>query len=159
MVASSDDRALVKGRVWGDFEETGTAPLVAIPLSVFDKKPVADGIKYVADIVGYLAFVDEGGGFVFHSPNIWSVGNWIGDGGPNSGRTSTIVVIDETQTLMSLGAKRVWPQHPGEDLRRQHLWSDCGDGQWPQPLSQWPETCRWLYRPALSDGQGVPDHG
>ena len=104
-VAPSDDRALVKGRVWGDFEETGTAPLVAIPMSVFDKKPVADGIKYVADIVGYLAFVDEGGGFVFRSPNIWSVGNWIGNGGPNSGRTSTIVVIDETQTLMGLGAK------------------------------------------------------
>ena len=62
-------------------------------------------VNYVKDIVGYLFFIDEGGGAVFRSPNIWSVGNWIGDGGPNSGRTSTIVVIDETQTLMSLGAK------------------------------------------------------
>ena len=104
-VAPSDDPALVQGRVWGDFEETGTYPQVKLGVEVWDKKPVSDGIKYVADVVGFITFVDEGGGFVFRSPNIWSVGNWIGDGGPNSGRTSTIVVIDETQTLMSLGAK------------------------------------------------------
>jgi len=104
-VAPSNDPALVQGRVWGDFEQSGTAPLVAIPLSVFDKKPVHDGISYILDILGYISYVDEGGGFVARSPNIWSVGNWIGDGGPNSGRTSTIVVIDETQTLMSLGVK------------------------------------------------------
>jgi hypothetical protein len=62
-------------------------------------------ITYVKDIVGYLFFIDEGGGAVFRSPNIWSVGNWIGNGGPNSGRTTTVVVIDETTTLMGLGAK------------------------------------------------------
>jgi hypothetical protein len=103
-VSPSTDRALVNGRVWGDFEETGTYPKVAIPVPTWDKIPVMDGIKKVADIVGFLFFVDDTGGVVFRSPNIWKVGNVIGDGGPSSGRTTTIVEIDERTTLMNLSA-------------------------------------------------------
>lgn len=103
-VAPSNDPALVQGRVWGDLEQTGTAPLVALGVNVWDKKPVMDGINYVRDIVGFIFFIDEGGGAVFRSPNIWSVGNVIGNGGPNSGRTSTVVEIDERVNLMALGA-------------------------------------------------------
>jgi len=100
--APSNDPALLHGRVWGDFEQTGTAPAVAMPVSEFDKLPVKDGIQKVADIVGFLFFIDDTGGAVFRAPNIWSVGNWIGDGGPNAGRTSAVHVIDERQTLMAL---------------------------------------------------------
>lgn len=102
--APSDDPALVRGRVWGDFEQTGTYPEVAMPVSAFDKLPVHDGIQKIADIVGFLFFIDDTGGAVFRSPNIWKVGNWLGDGGPNTGRTSTVVTIDETTTLMQLSA-------------------------------------------------------
>lgn len=103
--APTDDSVLGHGRVWGDMEQTGTYPVAALGVEVWDKKPVMDCINYVRDIVGFISFVDEGGGFVFRSPNIWSVGNWIGGAGPNAGRTSTIVTIDETQTLMNLSAK------------------------------------------------------
>ena len=103
--APTRDPVLAGGRVWGDIEESRTAPEVAIPVSVWDKKPVMDGITYVRDILGYIFFVDETGGAVFRAPNIWSVGNWIGDGGPSAGRTTSVVTIDERQTMLSLSAK------------------------------------------------------
>lgn len=92
------------GRVWGDFEQTGTSPVVALGVDAFDKKPVMDGIGLVRDTVGFLFFIDEEGGAVFRSPNIWSVGNWIGNGASNASRTSTLVTIDERETLMDLSA-------------------------------------------------------
>lgn len=104
----SNDPALIQGRVWGDFMQTGTAPIVdktgvslPIPVSVWDKKPIMDCIAYVRDIVGFIFFIDETGGAVFRLGNNWSVGNWIGDGG---GRTSDVITIDETQTLTALTA-------------------------------------------------------
>jgi hypothetical protein len=92
------------GRVWGDFEDTGTSGPAGLGVDIWDKKPVMDGINYVKDIVGFIFYIDEGGGAVFRSPNIWSVGNYIGDGGPKAGRTTSVVTIDEKQTLMSLSA-------------------------------------------------------
>jgi hypothetical protein len=102
--APSNDPVLIQGRVWGDLEQSGTSPLVAIPVSVWDKKSVMDCCNYVRDILGFILYIDEGGGAVFRSPNIWSVGNWVGDAGSGVGRTSTIIDVDETQTLMSLSA-------------------------------------------------------
>jgi hypothetical protein len=90
------------GRVWGDFENTGTSGPAGLGVDIWDKKPIMDGINYVRDIVGFIFYVDETGGAVFRSPNIWSVGNYVGDGGPKAGRTTDVVVIDEKQTLMNL---------------------------------------------------------
>jgi hypothetical protein len=61
-------------------------------------------IAYVRDIVGFIFFIDETGGAVFRLGNNWSVGNWVGDGGPHAGRTSNVVTIDERQTLTAMTA-------------------------------------------------------
>ena len=103
--AATNDPALRGGRVWGDFEQTGTAGVAPLGVDVWDKKPLMDGINYVRDMVGFIFYVDELGGAVFRSPNIWSVGNYIGLGAAEAGRTTDFVIIDETQTLMGLGAK------------------------------------------------------
>ena len=99
------DPALAGGHVWGDFEQTGTAGVAPLGVDICDKKPLMDGINYVRDLVGFLFFVDEQGGAVFRSPNIWSVGNWVGNAAASAGRTTSDVTIDEEQTLMGLGAK------------------------------------------------------
>lgn len=68
-------RPIETGRVWGDFENTGTQGLASLGVEIFDKKPLMDGINYVKDIVGFIFFIDEFGCAIFRSPNIWSVGN------------------------------------------------------------------------------------
>jgi len=94
----------VMGRVWGDFLATGTAPPNEILASAFDKKSLADGVRYIADIVGFLAYVDETGAFQWRLPNVWTLGNWIGGMSANPGRTNRILTIDERQVLMGLDA-------------------------------------------------------
>lgn len=101
---SATDPVLRSGRVWGDFEETGTSPVSAIGVDAFDKKPVMDGINLVRDTVGFIFFIDEEGGAVFRSPNIWSVGNWVGTGAATAGRTSAIIEIKDVETLLDLSA-------------------------------------------------------
>ena len=59
-VAPTRDRVLRSGRVWGDFEETGTYPQVAIPTPTFDKLPVMDGIKKIADTSSVMAVPAQG---------------------------------------------------------------------------------------------------
>lgn len=103
--APSRDPVLASGRVWGDLQQTGTRGISPLGVSFFDKKPVGDVINAVRDTVGFLFFIDEGGGAVFRPPNIWSVGNWIGNAAGSSGRTNQVVTIDEEQTMMTLGAK------------------------------------------------------
>jgi hypothetical protein len=102
---SSNDPYLKSGRVWGDIETAGTAGPAALGVDIWDKKPLMDGIAYVRDILSYIFFIDETGGAVFRIPNIWSVGNYVGDFSYNAGRTSNMVTIDERQTLLGLRAK------------------------------------------------------
>ena len=90
------------GRVWGDFETAGTAGVADLTADIFDKKPGLDGITYVKDILGFLFYIDEDGGVVFRSPNIFSLGNWKLNYSGGAGRTREIPVIDEAQVLMGL---------------------------------------------------------
>lgn len=102
---------LTVGGIWGDLETAGTAMLAGSPLTsdIFDKKPLMDGITYVRDILGFINYVDETGGFVFRSPNIWSLGNWVTHPGHRvssiATRETDYVAIDESQTLMNLQVK------------------------------------------------------
>jgi len=94
------------GRVWGDFQLSGTRGPAPIPADVFDKKPLMDGIAYVRDILGYLFYVDETGGAVFRPPNIYRVGNLFRTMGSLSGtRTSQMYTLDERQILVGLTAQ------------------------------------------------------
>lgn len=111
-----------QGQIWGDLEQTGTgnyidpASHVQVPLTVdiFDKKPIMDCIQYVKEIVGFNFYIDEFGGAIFRSPNIWAVGNYVtpaaGPGVPAGNGTTTVphtgvpIVIDENQTIVELGA-------------------------------------------------------
>lgn len=93
------------GRVWGDFQETGAAPPVEIAATVWDKKSLMDGIKYLADMVGFFFALDETGAVQWRMPNIWTRGNWIGGLSPNPGRTQAVVTIDERQVIFGLNAK------------------------------------------------------
>lgn len=102
-----EDPALTisRGRVFGDFMQTGTAGVVDLPPSTFDKQPLMDAINHVADIVGFLFYTDETGGAVFRMPNIYALGNWWGANSAKAGeRTDTIPRIDERDQLMSITA-------------------------------------------------------
>lgn len=92
------------GRVWGDFEDAGTAGVASQAVSVWDKKSLLDGIVYVRDILGMNFFVDEGGGIVWRIPNLFGRGNYVGNLAADAGRTSEIVTVDEAQTLIALRA-------------------------------------------------------
>lgn len=101
---TTSDPVFPQGRVWGDFEASGTAGIVDFTVDAFDKKPLMDCISQVREIVGYNFFIDEQGGVIWRSPNIWQVGNYLSnvDGGPNLGRTATIPVISDDETMMGL---------------------------------------------------------
>ena len=98
----SADAVLRDGRVWGDFEQTGTSPAAALGVDAFDKKPVMDGINLVRDTVAFIFFIDEDGGAVFRSPNIWSVGNWVGTGAATAGRVADIIEVRDVETILDL---------------------------------------------------------
>lgn len=93
------------GRVWGDFEQSGTAGVADLTPSIFDKKPLIEGINHVKEILGFIFHIDEEGSVVWRSPNIWSLGNWVLGSGRTAGRTAEILTIDERVNLLSLGGK------------------------------------------------------
>lgn len=95
---------IVPGRVWGDFQATGTTPPTEIAVSAFDKKSLADGIRYLADTVGFMFFIDETGAAQWRLPNVWTLGNWIGGMSPYPGRINRVLTIDERQILLGLDA-------------------------------------------------------
>lgn len=101
----SSDPVLRVGRAWGDFEQTGTAGVADFDAQSFDKKPFMDVISTIRDIIGYNFHIDELGGAVWRSPNIWSLGNYLWMGGPNDGRTTDMITIDDEQTLLSIRPK------------------------------------------------------
>lgn len=91
------------GRTYGDFEVSGTYAIAGLPINVFDKKPLMDGVNYVREILGFIFFVEERGGVVFRSPNLFTAGNYVlsdqDTGG--RGRTSETLLIDERVHLKS----------------------------------------------------------
>lgn len=106
-VYDNDDRAMTikRGRVWGDFQQTGTAGPASLGPEIFDKKPLIDGINHVKDVVGYLFYADELGGAVWRAPNIYDFGNTIHSLGSRAGaRTSRMVQLWDSQVLMDLSA-------------------------------------------------------
>lgn len=104
--SKSDDKVLghgVNGRIWGDFQDSGTSGPTPIQSDVWDKKSLMDGIKYVRDILGYHFAIDESGGVQFRLPNIYDLGNWI-TLSTSAGRTSTMYTLDETLVLTDFRA-------------------------------------------------------
>lgn len=97
------DPVLPVGSVWGDFENTGTTSETELSAAQFDKKPLIDVIAYVRDLVAYLFHIDEWGGAVFRSPNIWAPGNYVSgvDGGAKNGRVASWITLDEANVLLS----------------------------------------------------------
>jgi hypothetical protein len=104
---STDNPLFPQGQIWGDIEAAGTGGKTDLAVDFFDKKPLLDILTQVREILNYIFFVDEFGGVVWRSPNIWQVGNWLSgvDGGPNTGRTSSIVDITDDETLMNATVK------------------------------------------------------
>lgn len=92
----------VKGRVWGDFQMTGTNGPIPLSFSNFDKKSLMDGITYIRDILGFIFYVDETGGIQWRLPNIFDRGNWRSTLALNPGRTDDLVTIDEVDNLVQL---------------------------------------------------------
>jgi len=104
----SPDPKLPKGRVWGDFMNSGTHGVDDLTLDLFDKKPLMDMIAYVRDILGFVFFIDETGGVVWRMPNWEEKGNYMSPGqlGIRSrSRTTDVVTIDENETLISYSTK------------------------------------------------------
>lgn len=63
--------------VFGNIEPTGIADSGGcVGEDIFDKKPVIDAMHTIRDIVGFIIFVDEEGGFHFESPNWFKSGNF-----------------------------------------------------------------------------------
>jgi hypothetical protein len=104
-VAPTHDPVLASGRVWGDIQTAGTNGVAPLGVSIWDKKPVMDGINYVKDLLGYIFFIDEDGAAIFRAPNVWSVGNWIGNGSAGAGRTTSVVEIADDQVMLDFEAK------------------------------------------------------
>lgn len=95
------------GRIWGDFENTGTKSLTVLDVDVWDKKPFMDGIAYIRDIVGFDFWIDETGGVIWRMPNVWKKGCYImpTKGGTRSARTTNLVEIDERTVITDLSVK------------------------------------------------------
>ncbi len=87
--------------VFGNLETTGAFPPDAIPMEFFDKKPPADVIKQIAEIVGYVFGINDDGSFFFHTPNWWNFGNFLPDGT----HTPVIPELDERWNLTAAGVR------------------------------------------------------
>jgi hypothetical protein len=97
-------RQLPHGRIWGDLQYTGTAPISPIKFGDLDKQPLSDCINKIKEIIGFNFFIDEAGGAIWRQPNIYELGNYVSgaDGGPHTSRTNEYVTIDENETLLNL---------------------------------------------------------
>lgn len=81
--------------IHGILESTGIYSDEPLAEDIFDKKPIMDAIRTIAEIVGYVTWVDEDGGFNFRSPNWWGPGNYYDDGS----RVTMIPEVDEELQL------------------------------------------------------------
>lgn len=97
------DPILPKGRVWGCWQKTGTAPIADLTAENFDKQPLLEVIQYVRNITNFLFFIDEAGGPTWRMPNLYELGNWVSPHHllprRNPERSLDIVEIDEEETL------------------------------------------------------------
>lgn len=64
----------VRGRVWGDFLQSGTTGPAMLDHTNFDKKSLMDGISYIRDILGFIFHIDETGAVQWRLPNIHDYG-------------------------------------------------------------------------------------
>lgn len=87
--------------VYGNIESTGAFSSQCLDPGIFDKQPIIDPIKQIREIVGYLSWVDEEGGFRFESPNWWEPGNVLITGE----RVSFIPDIDERVQLTAYSVR------------------------------------------------------
>lgn len=96
------------GRVFGWFDPALTlGEKSPLGVELFDKKSLLDMIVYVANITGFLFYIDEIGSVVWRRPNIWEPGNvtWTVEAGDiKPQRTTDVVLIDENTTLLDLRA-------------------------------------------------------
>ena len=90
------------GRVWGDFESSGTSGKATLGVDVWDKQTLMDGINRVREILGFIFYIDELGGVVWRQPNIFSIGNNVSSFSENPRRTNQQYVLDEKTTLLDL---------------------------------------------------------
>lgn len=105
----------VAGAVWGDFEAVGTAPVSEIPPNVFDKKSLMDGVRYIAEALGFIFYFDELGRAQWRLPNIYTPGNntpivdqqpgvaypaYIQP--PSPTRWDSVITLDESISLIEL---------------------------------------------------------
>lgn len=111
ILPAANDPMLGVGRVWGDFENTGTTaygPQGEYRSDEFDKQTLLDCIKKIQEIVGFNFFIDERGAAVFRPMNIWSVGNYVQATDPYTvigavyAHTTELVDITEDAVLSSL---------------------------------------------------------
>ncbi len=91
------------GRVWGDFFYSGAVPVepALIPPSYWDNKSVMDGINQIKEILGFVFYIDPGGGVIFRPPNIWRTGNHMW--GVGYVGEDTVRDIDENKVLLDYG--------------------------------------------------------
>ena len=96
-----------KGACWGDLHPVHTTGIVKLEESMWDKKPLRDGISAVQEITGFDFWVDETGGAIWRLPNVWTKGNYLmpSGGGPDQPRTTELFTLDERTTLIDMGVK------------------------------------------------------
>ncbi|GAB3863303.1 hypothetical protein GCM10028801_30610 [Nocardioides maradonensis] len=100
---SQDAYALPTGRVWGTIQDSGTSPIADITADGLDKQPLWESISQARDVLGFVAYVDEAGAFIWRMPNIYKFGNYGPQSPPHrSGltRTNKVLTIDERSTLL-----------------------------------------------------------
>lgn len=103
----STDPIFPAGRVWGDFMQTNAWGPATLGYPIFNQKSIMDCISIIREIMNFIFMVDETGGVVWRTPNIWGVGNFLNgsDGGARGARTSTLIEIDERETLLSMSTR------------------------------------------------------
>lgn len=111
--APADDAYLKAGRIWGDIEMSRTSGIEGnvLDVPIWDKKPLMDGITYIKDILGFNFFIDEIGGAVFRSPNIFSLGNYVSLTGIHTGETAQ-------ERLTRIGTEVFTRQRTFDSVRR-----------------------------------------
>lgn len=132
-----------QGRIWGDFFQSGAFPVdpPCIAPSYWDNKSVQDGINQIKEILGFIFYVDTGGGAIFRPPNIWKTGNFLsgyGYVGYDSLRT-----IDEEKVLLDYGVTI-----DDENLRSQIIAVSADD---PSVYA--------VFEPGFAVGETIPSTG
>lgn len=128
------------GRVWGDFFYSGAQPVEpnCIPASYWDNKSVMDGINQIKEILGFVFYIDPGGGVIFRPPNIWRTGNHLW--GVGYVGEDTVRDIDETKVLLDYGVTI-----DDKDLRSKIVVVSAQD-----------PTLHGAYTPGHASTEGVP---